>query len=302
MYVCTVYSMYEEAVWFSCLDFVKGFAFSSNLQSFAIPGMSIPPLTNVSFANLPRHALPSEFTATGSNLPSGKHVDVTQGMQRPAAGFLLCSDELIAGERFSLGIIVFSVLMFRFGSAFDCIFSHGNIFASCNFYSPWFGFKFPRIAAAGNDTAEHSASSANNSATGFFGDAILGCCGRSANSVFVEAAEKRKEPFVWASGSIGDGVNRIWLIPSFFCGICFSDEEWKVLEDQLLLWNTEANFCLWMWMITMLSQWLSEVQCTTPVLDPDRLLVTCPTVFICCYTLNQRNCLSNSIKCLWHLC
>lgn len=130
----------------------------------------------------------------------------------PAACLLLCWWIIAEGFIWEL---LFRVLMFRFGPAFDCIFSHGNIFTSCNFYSPWFGFKFPRIAASCNDTAEHSASPANHSATGFFGDAILGCCGRSANSVFVEAAEKHKELFEWTSGGISDRVNRISLIPSF---------------------------------------------------------------------------------------
>jgi len=46
----------------------------TNLQSFSIPGMSVPPMPNISFANMPRHTSPLEFSsAGGTTLPHGKN-------------------------------------------------------------------------------------------------------------------------------------------------------------------------------------------------------------------------------------
>lgn len=48
-----------------------GVTMPTNLQSFSIPGMSVPPMPNISFANMPRHTSPLEFSTAGTNLPHG---------------------------------------------------------------------------------------------------------------------------------------------------------------------------------------------------------------------------------------
>lgn len=52
--------------------FCLGANIPTNLQSFALPGMSMPHLPNISFAN--RHTLPAEFTPAGNTLPSGENI------------------------------------------------------------------------------------------------------------------------------------------------------------------------------------------------------------------------------------
>lgn len=48
-----------------------GVTMPTNLQSFSIPGMSVPPMPNMSFANMPRHTSPLEFSSAGTTLPHG---------------------------------------------------------------------------------------------------------------------------------------------------------------------------------------------------------------------------------------